>query len=687
ALNPPEHTAMMLNVFESLAKHDSLIASFFLPREPVFLEIASGDKDNMRIFLCVPTRKASEYKRAAEACLTGCEIRGGETRRHKAGVSINSMPLRLRKRYFYPLAVENPSADSLVNISKLITANQNNQAKIFQISLKPTGRVINWRSIRYRRSHPQELQASAKLSKPLLKTSFRAVAIGSTETEALQFTHELSSALSNLNHKGQKILTQRSYSKRFEAWKFMNYKSDLMTINKILSADEISLLFHPPSKLEQDIARSRETELKLPPSLRSRKLNLVIGTNTVGGKSYDFGLSGRERKRHILLLGSTGTGKSTLLLNMICQDVANDQGVVVIDPHGDLADSVLERIPRHRIEDVIYINPALIDKPIGINLLALKSRPGTNEYLIEVDRITEAAVSLLRKIFSDNETGGNRNEYIFRNAVHTALTLENCTLFTVYRLLTDNHFRQATVSNLNDNSLRRFWNEEYSQAGSMQRVKLSLGVTSKLGRLLRSTTTRRIFGQADSTIDFDEALNAGKIIVCDLSKGKLGEDSSNVLGVSILLQLQLAAYRRQLQTASSRRPVYVYVDEFQNFATPSFAQLLSESRKYGLFLTLAEQSLQQQAANIQNIVLANVGCMAVFRCTSQTDESIVGPLLAAGAQKSDLFNLPDYNFYMRMLTDDGAYVFEGTTLLPVKPLVSKDAVIRSSLKANTAQLN
>jgi hypothetical protein len=421
----------------------------------------------------------------------------------------------------------------------------------------------------------------------------------------------------------------------------------------ILNTKEISGFYHFPSSIDSlslGIANNPTKFLAISPSLRSRKgQGIYLGENTGNSKSTRIKILKSERKRHIYILGGTGTGKTTLIKNAVLQDVENNEGVTVVDPHGDLADSIIKQIPEKRLSDVIYLNPSDINYPIGINLLELDYSLPEDELLVERDFVTESIVSLLRKIFTEDEVAGHRIEYILRNTIHTAFKTYRPTIFTVYRLLTDYGYRKQVVSTLDDYDLRNFWVSEFGQAGGMQRVKMTAGVTAKLGRFLRSESARRILEQKHSTIDFEQIINTKKILICNLSKGKIGEDTSNLLGLCVLTKLQLAAYKRQYTPQRKRGDYYIYVDEFQNFATKPFVQLLSESRKYGLCMTLAEQSLSQQNnAAYVNTILANIGTLISFRSNSPQDEATILPLFKPYLNKGDIHRLDSYGFYCRI---------------------------------------
>lgn len=353
-----------------------------------------------------------------------------------------------------------------------------------------------------------------------------------------------------------------------------------------------------------------------------------------------------------------------MLFYSILQDIQAGNGVAVLDPHGDLAERILRYIPEDRIKDVIYMNPDDLSHPIGMNLLELSDGITGDDLLREKDLITEAAISVLRKIFSEDDSGGHRIEYVLRNAIQTALTLEGSTLFTIFELLNDAKYRRKVVKSLEDKNLKDFWNNELGKAGEFQRVKMAAGITAKIGRFLFSASARRVLEQPKSTIDFEDILGSRKILICNFSKGMLGEDTSTLFGTIVLAKLQTAALRRARIAEQSRVPFYLYVDEFQNFATMSFVQMLSEARKYKLFLTMAEQSTSQQdEQRLVDIILANVGTIVCFHSGSPSDERLVLPLFAPFIQQGEIANLPAYSYYARIAAVDAQEPMSGVTVV------------------------
>jgi len=344
---------------------------------------------------------------------------------------------------------------------------------------------------------------------------------------------------------------------------------------------------------------------------------------------------------------------------MIYQDIVNGKGVAVLDPHGDLIDRILGVIPKERIKDVVYFNPYDIEHPFGLNILELSSTLTDVEKQREKDLIASSMVSVFRKLYTVRYTGP-RMEHILRNAVLTALELPSPTLGIVYRLLTNTDFRKASVDKLQNKMLKDFWVDEFGKLGSFQKAEQISPITNKLGRFLTTSMTHNILNQPKNTLDFDDILSSQKILLCDLSKGKIGEDTSSFLGSVLIAKLQLAALKRVHMPLENRTDFFVYIDEFQNFATPSFAQILSEARKYRLNTILAHQTVSQiEDIDLFRVVLANVGTVISFRTSNPTDENMILPLFAPQVEKHEISNLPSYHFYMKIHALEPQNAFTG----------------------------
>lgn len=526
-----------------------------------------------------------------------------------------------------------------------------------------------------------------KLSQPLFSVAMRIGIEGDKRSSSQRQRNILAALNVRTNHKYQSIRVRKLVSNHILVKRYsLRLPGLVKSKGLVLSSDELASIFHFPTNqasTSENVVKSLSKQLPAPISLKQNdKMDVIIGKNVYQGSETLIGLTAAERERHMYIIGGTGNGKTTMMEYAIVQDIRNGKGVAVVDPHGDLAEKLLSYIPEDRINDVIYFNPADLKYPIGLNLLELPEGLEGDDLLDARDFITEAIISIMRKIFSDDDSGGHRIEYILRNTVQTALTIKDSTLFTVFDLLTDAKYRRKIQKSLTDQKLKNFWVGEFGKAGDMQKIKMAAGVTAKIGRFQFSASAERILSQPKSTINFEEILD-GKILICNLAKGLVGEDTSELFGISILAKLQLAAYRRVKLRQENRKPFFIYVDEFQNFATVSFVQLLSEARKYKVFLTMAEQSTsQQEEQRMVNTIFANVGTIICFRSGNPADETMVLPLFSPYVEPGELANLPTYNFYARLSATKSQEPLSGMTIvLSEKPsdLLSRKVIESSRL--------
>jgi hypothetical protein len=413
---------------------------------------------------------------------------------------------------------------------------------------------------------------------------------------------------------------------------------------------------------------------------KAQDLDVVFAKNTYGGTSTVIGLNLEERRRHMYVIGATGTGKSTMLLSMIKQDMEHGKGICVIDPHGELVESILALVPENRIKDVIYFNPDDISFPVGLNILEIPADLSGDVLLREKELIAESIISLFHKVWGEQYTGP-RMEYILRNTIHTAFLVPNATLFTVYKLLINEDYRKEVTSKITDENLHDFWKYEFSKAGDYQVVSMISPITNKIGRFLFSPIAKRILEQDKSTINFDDIMDSEKILLCNVSKGKIGEDNSQVFGALIMTKIQLAALKRARVRSEDRKDFYFYVDEFQNFATPSFAQILSEARKYRLNAILAHQTTSQlEDKSLVNITLANTGTVICFRTSNPEDERLILPQFAPYVQSGEIYNLPSFHFYIKISALRPEEPFSGETIPLTTP--RNDTDVESVIQAS-----
>ncbi len=515
-------------------------------------------------------------------------------------------------------------------------------------------------------------EINKKLSLPHFLVAIKAIIVSDNVKTRTEHSQSIIGGISQFNNEKFQKLSYKKYrtkfSKYFQLWQMKKVLIGNLFHPMYLSSEELASLYHfthSEHAKTENLIKSLSKTLPAPVSLKNgTSLDVLIGDNKHHGQTTPIGLTEPERQRHMYIVGGTGNGKTTMLKYQIVQDIKNGKGLAVIDPHGDLAEEILGYIPVERIKDVIYINPDDLSRPIGVNLLELPEGISGDDLLREKDLVTESVVSILRKIFSEDNSGGHRVEYILRNTIQTALTLDNPNLFTIFRLLNDTKYRKSIVNKLENNDLKIFWKNEIGKAGDMQKVKMAAGITSKIGRFLFSASARRMLEQDKSSISFEAIMDEKKIVICNFSKGLLGEDTSMLFGITVLAKFQLAALRRASQLQSDRSTYYIYVDEFQNFATMSFVQMLSEARKYKLFLIMAEQSTQQQKdQKLVDIILANVGTVVAFRTGSPADERIILPLFKPYIEENEFSNLPSHNFYARMSAINAQEPVSGMTVL------------------------
>ncbi len=510
-----------------------------------------------------------------------------------------------------------------------------------------------------------------KLDQQVFSTSLRLLVVGDNVSEVNRRNRGFISSLASFGNSGYQSLIPAFTIKLsiVNFYKQFIFKNRLLGFlnNSILSTSEIADVYHFPytsTTKTEDLVKTHSKQLPAPLSLKKETgLDVVFANNSYGGSVTPIGLTQEERRRHMYILGATGTGKSTLLLSMIDQDIKNNKGICVIDPHGDLIEKILPTIPDNRLKEVIYFNPDDIGYPIGINLLELSQGLDPEDAVREKEFITESIISLFHKIYSDKYSGP-RMEYILRNTIHTAFTVPNATLFTVYKLLINEPFRKTITANLTDENLKDFWKYEFSKAGDYQKVKMISPITNKIGRFLFSPTAKRILEQEKSTINFDHIMDSGKILLCNLSKGKIGEDNSEVFGIVIMTKIQLAALKRARVDIEERKDFYLYVDEFQNFATSAFAQILSEARKYKLNAILAHQTTSQlEDKSLVNVTLANTGTIICFRTSNPEDERLILPQFNPYVLEGEIGSLPSYNFYIKINAISPEEPFSGETIL------------------------
>lgn len=414
----------------------------------------------------------------------------------------------------------------------------------------------------------------------------------------------------------------------------------------LLSHEELATLWHPPTATAgaERMMSSEFTELEAPAMIHSEEEPgmIVLGRIRFRDDRRSIGLVLEDRRRHVYIVGKTGMGKTTLMQNMIVADIQAGRGVCLVDPHGDLAESILGLIPSHRTNDVIYFDAASRDFAIGFNPLACADPA-------RIDQVTSGVVSAFKKL---NESWGPRLEDTLRNAVFATVE-QGGNLLSVMRLLGEKGYREQVVSKIRDDIVRSFWLHEFARWSDNYRTEAVAAIQNKIRPFLTSTNIRAIVSQPGRSIDLRRIMDDGQVLIVNLSKGRVGEDNSTLLGALLVTSIQQAAMTRADIPEASRRDFYLYVDEFQNFTTGSFASVLSEARKFRLALTVAHQYLGQLSEETAGAIWGNVGSIITFQVGSDDAEVVAQQLSKFPEQvvPENLTGLPKYIAYARLLID------------------------------------
>ncbi len=407
---------------------------------------------------------------------------------------------------------------------------------------------------------------------------------------------------------------------------------------------------------------------------------VFIGKCNFRGNERVFGIKTKDRRQHLYVIGKTGTGKTTLLENLVLQDIRAGRGVGIVDPHGEFIEQhVLPQIPPERIRDVVYFNPVDSDYAIGFNVLEVPD-------LKYKHLIVSNLLGIFTKIWAN--VWSARMEYILQNCILALIDTPGTTLLGIPRLLVDKNYREKIMTQVQDPVVRSFWIDEYETWRDQFRNEAIVPIQNKVNQFLNTGFIRNIVGQAKSTLNIPDIMNSGKILLVNVSKGRVGEDNSALLGAMVITTIQLAAMERVRTAEEDRKDFYLYVDEFQNFATDSFASILSEARKYRLNLIIAHQYTGQLVTDVstkvRDAVFGNVGTMISFR-VGAGDAEFLEKEFEPEFMQQDLIGLPNYHVYLKLMVDGvTSRPFSATTLPPLK-FETDSSIKERSIKASREQ--
>lgn len=570
--------------------------------------------------------------------------------------------LQLKSSAYTPLKTyRDLPVDPLSNLVATLGKMQEGEAAAIQILITPAD--DSWKKagrahvtgVKKREANPETAKYSVdqkelesienKISKPGYQTYIRLVVSSSTKEAADSHLENMITSFNQFSSYNSFTKEKFKYFKGMFMIDFIYRTLPLLKKGSVLSTEELATLFHFPNKSVESphihwlAARSAPAPATIPTS------GLYIGKSEYRGNSKPIYIGTDDRRRHMYIIGKTGVGKSEFLKDMILQDIKAGHGVCFIDPH-DTIDLILPLIPPERAEDVILFDPSDTERPMGLNML---------EAVTEEQKhlVVTSIIGLMYKLFDPHQTGiiGPRFEHAVRNAMLTVMSEPGNTFVEVMRVLTDQNFVQELLPKVKDPIIRRYWTDQIAQTSDFHKSEVLDYITSKFGRFVTNTMMRNMIGQSESSFNFRKAMDEGKILLISLAKGKIGEENSNFLGLILVPKILVAAMSRQDIPQDQRRDFFLYVDEFQNFATPDFAQILSEARKYRLNLIVANQFIGQIEEEIKNAIFGNVGTIVSFR-VGVADANYLQHEFQPTFTEADLINIEARHAYVKTVINN-----------------------------------
>ena len=572
--------------------------------------------------------------------------------------------LQLKKSNFYPIKIfKDLPTDPLASLTSALAKMGANEACAIQILVSPAD--SSWQGAgagfisetKKQESDPEKAKyatsaktleaVEAKIGKPGFEASIRIVCVAPSEEAAKAHLANIEGAFEQFasEHNGfgkRKIRSKGSFMEDF-LYRYQPMFHLLGSRPSVLNSEELATIYHFPNKAVTTPHIQWIYSKTAPAPSEVASEGLYLGMSAYRGIRRPVHMIEDDRRRHMYIIGKTGTGKTELLKDLIMQDIRAGKGICYMDPHGDAIEQLLSMIPPERAEDVIYFNPGDTTRPMGLNLLEAKTED-------QKHFVATSVINMMYKLFDPYKTGivGPRFEHAVRNAMLTAMAEPGSTFVEVMRILTDAGFVQDILPKVTDPIVRRYWTDQIAQTADFHKSEVLDYIVSKFGRFVTNKMIRNIIGQSQSSFSFREVMDNGKILLINLAKGEIGEENSNFLGLVLVPRILMAAMSRQDVPEEARRDFYLYVDEFQNFATPDFAQILSEARKYRLDLTVANQFIGQVEEEVKNAVFGNVGTIICFR-VGVTDASYLAHEFSPIFGEDDLLNIERYHVYIKTI--------------------------------------
>ncbi|HLD24779.1 MAG TPA: type IV secretion system DNA-binding domain-containing protein [Patescibacteria group bacterium] len=653
-------------MFASLhAIHHGGFWSFLKPQDHISFEIVAKRED-IRFYIAAPKRYIDLVEKQVHGSYPGADVKiVDEYNIFSENGKVAFAALTPKNSDYLPIRVfRDLPIDPLSSITSNLAKMAEGEGAAIQLLIQPAG--SKWASLgrsyisktKKNEANPEKANFKVdaktlesieqKVSKPGFNAVIRIVVNASTKEVADAHLENLVTSFHQFTSDHNHFSKVKHPMKKFFMIDFIYRYFPIVNLpffkqHGVLNSDELASIYHFPNKSVETPHIFWLNAKRAPAPMLVASSGLFVGISRYRGVDRPIYIGDDDRRRHLYIIGKTGTGKSQMLEELVIQDVKAGKGLAVIDPHGDLIDGVLARIPPERAEDVIYFDPSDSERPMGINML----EAGTEQ---QKHFVVTGIVGLMYKLYDPQKTGiiGPRFEHAVRNAMLTVMSEPGTTFIEVVRVLTDSNFVQELLPKVQDPIIRRYWTDQIAQTADFHKSEVLDYIVSKFGRFVTNKLMRNIIGQSESSFNIRKVMDEGKILLVNLSKGKLGEENSNFLGLILVPRILIAAMSRQDVPESQRRDFYLYVDEFQNFATPDFAQILSEARKYRLNLTVANQFIGQMEEEVKNAVFGNVGTLVAFR-VGVTDANYLQHEYTPVFNEVDLINVDKFNAYVKTI--------------------------------------
>lgn len=567
--------------------------------------------------------------------------------------------LKLKNASFYPTKTYKELAtDPLSQITSALAKMRPGEGAAIQILTIPAGG--KWKAAGKRfvsKTKQEELKAEgkqvpdpkkmeaveAKSAKPGFEVLVRIVVSAKADEDARVHLDNIKSTFAQFSSEYNSFTTAAIRFKKQFLVDFVYRYQPLFGKMRVLNAEELASIFHLPNKTVETPGIFWVNAKRAPAPAAIPSSGLHLGKSVYRGTTKEVHITEDDRRRHFYIIGKTGTGKTELLKYLVMQDIRAGAGVAFIDPHGDAAEDILSQIPPERAEDVIYFNPADTERPIGMNMLEAQTEQ-------EKHFVATYIVGLMYKLYDPHKTGiiGPRFEHAIRNAMLTVMSEPGNTFVEVVRVLTDARFVQELLPKVGDPVVRRYWTDQIAQTADFHKSEVLDYIVSKFGRFVTNRMMRNIIGQSKSAFSLRDIMDNKKILIVNLSKGRVGEENSNFLGLVLVPKILVAAMSRQDVPEEQRPDFFLYVDEFQNFATETFADILAEARKFKLNLIVANQFIGQIEEEVKNAVFGNVGTLISFR-VGVTDANYLQHEFTPTFNETDLINIERFQAYVKTI--------------------------------------